>query len=65
MVSLVVSTIVYFVAAYYIRRYLEEEIGIEKGMTRGVTVFLGAAAIAYGVAWLIDVAFPGQALHLL
>jgi hypothetical protein len=53
MLGLVVSTIVFFVAAYFIKRYLEE-MGIPKGMTRSVSVFVLALAIAYGVAWIVD-----------
>jgi hypothetical protein len=53
MLGLVVSTIVFFVAAYFIKRHLEE-MGIPKGMTRSVSVFVLALAIAYGVAWIVD-----------
>ena len=53
MLGLVVSTIVFFAAAYFIKRYLEE-MGIPKGMTRSVSVFVLALAIAYGVAWIVD-----------
>lgn len=53
MLSLVVSTVAFLVASYFIRRYLEE-MGIPKGMTRGMTVFVLALAVAYGVAWLVD-----------
>ena len=52
MSSIVISTIAYFIAAYYIKRHLEE-MGIPKGMTRGMVVFIGAAAISYGVAYLV------------
>ena len=52
MTSIVVSTIAYFVAAYYIKRHLVE-MGIPKGMTRGMVIFIGAAAISYGVAYLV------------
>jgi hypothetical protein len=52
MTSIVVSTIAYFIAAFYIKRHLEE-MGIPKGMTRGMVVFIGAAAISYGVAYLV------------
>jgi VIT1/CCC1 family predicted Fe2+/Mn2+ transporter len=51
--SIVVSTIVYFVAAFFISRYLEET-GIPKGMTRSISVFVLALAVAYGVAWVVD-----------
>jgi hypothetical protein len=53
MTSIVVSTIAYFVAAFFIKRYLVE-MGIPKGMTRGLVIFIGAAAISYGVAYLVD-----------
>ena len=53
MVSLVVSTIAFFVAAYFIKRHLDD-MGIPKTMTRGVVVFILAATISYAVAWLID-----------
>ena len=51
--SLVVSTIVFFVAAYFIKRQLDE-MDIPKGMTRSVTIFVLALAAAYGVAWFVD-----------
>jgi len=55
--SLVISTVVYFVAAYFIKRYLVE-MGIPKGMTRGMVVFIGAAAISYGAAYLVNLVVP-------
>jgi len=55
MTAIVVSTIVYFVAAYYIKRYLVE-MGIPKGVTRGSVIFVGAAAISYGAAYLVGLA---------
>jgi hypothetical protein len=58
MVGLVVSTIAYFVAAYFIRRHLEE-MGIPKGMTRGISVFVLALAVAYAVAWLVNLIAGG------
>jgi hypothetical protein len=53
MTSIVVSTVVYFVAAYFIKRQLEE-MGIPKGMTRGSVIFVLAAAVSYGAAYLVD-----------
>jgi hypothetical protein len=52
MTNIVVSTIAYFVAAFYIKRYLVE-MGIPKGMTRGMVVFVGAAVVSYGVSYLV------------
>jgi hypothetical protein len=46
MLSLVFSTIAFFVASYYLRRYLED-LGIPKGMTRGALIFSIAVALSY------------------
>ena len=53
MVSLVVSTIAFFVASYFIKRYLND-MGVPKTMTRGLVVFVLALAVAYGVAFVVD-----------
>lgn len=53
MLSLIVSTIVFFVASYFLKKKFDE-MEVPKGMTRGFTIFVLAAAISYGVAWLID-----------
>ena len=53
MASLILSTIAFFVASYFIKRYLED-IGIPKGMTRALVIFVFAALIAYGVAFVVD-----------
>ena len=53
MLSLVVSTIVFFVARFFINRKFEE-MDLPKGMTRSMMVFCIAVAIAYGVAAAID-----------
>jgi len=50
---ILVSTAVYFIAAYFIKRQLEE-MGIPKGMTRATVVFVLAAVSAYGAAYLVD-----------
>ena len=52
-VSIVVSTIAFFVASYFIKRWMEEN-DIPKGMTRGITIFTLAVALAYGAGWLVD-----------
>jgi hypothetical protein len=54
--SFFVSTVVFFIAGYFIRRYLDD-MGIPKTMTRGVVVFVAALMIAYGVAYVIDLVF--------
>jgi hypothetical protein len=51
--SLIASTIAFFVASYFIKRWMDEN-DIPKGMTRNLTVFALAIAVAYGIAWLVD-----------
>ena len=51
--SLVVSTIVYFIAAFFIKRRFED-MGLPKGMTRSLMVFCFALAVAYGAAAGVD-----------
>ena len=51
--SLVASTIAFFVASYFIKRWMEEN-DIPRGMTRSVTIFVLAVALAYGVGWIVD-----------
>ena len=53
MLSLVLSTVAYFVASVSIRRYLED-MGIPKDMTRGLVVFVLSLAVAYGVGSLVN-----------
>jgi VIT1/CCC1 family predicted Fe2+/Mn2+ transporter len=53
MLSIVVSTIAFFVAAFFIKRWLDD-MGIPKTMTRNVVVFVAAALISYGVAFVVD-----------
>jgi len=53
MLSLVLSSVAFFMAAYFIKRYLEN-MGIPKGMTRGLVVICLAVLISYSVAWIVD-----------
>ncbi|MGA8865198.1 MAG: hypothetical protein WBM09_01710 [Gallionella sp.] len=53
MPNLVISTIVFIIAAWFARRYLEEQ-GIPKGMTRGVVVFFFASLVSWGAGDLVD-----------
>lgn len=53
MLSLIASTIVFFVASYFIKRYLDR-IDIPKSMTRSLVIFCLALALSYGVAVLVD-----------
>lgn len=52
-IGLILSTIVYFVAAHYIKRYLDES-GIAKSMARSLATFALAVAVAYAVAFIVD-----------
>jgi hypothetical protein len=51
--GLVVSTVAFFVAVFYIRRSLDDT-GIPPGMTRSLVVLIGASAVSYAVAFLVD-----------
>jgi hypothetical protein len=53
MLSVALSTIVFFVSSYYLNRYLED-MGIPKGMTRGALIFTIALAVSYVVALAAD-----------
>ena len=53
MTSLVISTIVFFVAAFSIKRWLDG-MDIPKGMTRSIVIFVAAAVVSYGVAYVVD-----------
>jgi VIT1/CCC1 family predicted Fe2+/Mn2+ transporter len=53
MTSLVISTIVFFVAAFFVKRWLDG-MDIPKGMTRSIVIFVAAAVVSYGVAYLVD-----------
>ena len=57
MLSLFVSTIAYFVAAHFIKRYLDD-IEIPKGMTRSAVIFCLALGVAYATAFVVDRLFP-------
>jgi hypothetical protein len=53
MTGIVLSTLAFFVASFFIRRYLDE-IGVSKTMTRSLVVFILALAVAYVVAFITD-----------
>ena len=50
--SLIVSTIAFFAASYFIKRWMDEN-DIPKGPTRSISIFVLAAAVSYGVGWLV------------
>ena len=51
--NLIVSTIVFFVALWYLNGYLDEQ-EIGKGMTRGILVFVLASAVSWGAGEMVD-----------
>ena len=53
MLSIIISTIVFFIAGWYIKRYLDD-MEIPKGMTRGVLIFSLAAAVSWGVGSAVN-----------
>ena len=55
MLTLIVSTIAFFVAAFFVKRWLDG-MDIPKSATRSIVIFVAASAISYGVAYLLDLA---------
>ncbi|MDX8400837.1 MAG: hypothetical protein R8K20_11420 [Gallionellaceae bacterium] len=51
--NLVISTVVFFVGAWYIHRYLENQ-DIPKGMTRSILVFVLASVASWGAGTASD-----------
>ena len=51
--SLIVSTIAFFVASYFFKQWCDQQ-DVPKGMTRSIMIFAVAAAVSYGVAYLVD-----------
>jgi hypothetical protein len=53
MLSLVLSTVVFFAATFFTRRYLDD-MGIPRTASRAIIVFVIALAAAYGFGALVD-----------
>jgi len=53
MLSFTISTVVFFVAAYVLHRYLDEW-GLDKGRTRTLLVMVIASVISYGSMYLVE-----------
>ena len=51
--NLIVSTLVFFIAAWYIRRYLDEQ-EMPKGMTRSILAFTFAYSLSWGAGEVAD-----------
>jgi hypothetical protein len=52
MLSLTISTIVFFVSAWFLNSYLDAQ-GLSKGLTRGMMVVL-ASLMSWGAGWAVD-----------
>jgi len=53
MLNIIISTIVFFVAAWFLNRYLDTQ-GIPGGMTRGVLVLVLASLVSWGAGEMVD-----------
>lgn len=53
MPNFIISTIVFFIAAWYINRHLDEH-EIPKGMTRGLLVLVLASLVSWGAGEIVD-----------
>lgn len=53
MLSLVLSTVVFFVAAYLLNRHLDQE-GLDRGMLRKILVGMVATVVSVGAGWALD-----------
>jgi hypothetical protein len=51
--NLIISTLVFFIAVWYINRMLDEQ-ELPGGMTRGVLVFVLASMLSWGAGELVD-----------
>lgn len=53
MLNLAISTIVFFVAAWFLNGYLDQQ-EIPKGLTRGVVVLVLASLMSWVAGWAVD-----------
>lgn len=51
--NIAISTIVFVIAAWFVRRKLDEQ-GLPQGMTRGLLVFILAYAVSWASGELVD-----------
>ncbi len=51
--NLIISSLVFFIAIWYIRRYLNEQ-EIPKGMTRAILLFTLASLVSWGAGTAAD-----------
>lgn len=53
MSNLIISTIVFFIAAWFANRYLDTQ-EIPKGMTRGILIFVAAFLVSWATGEMVD-----------
>ncbi len=53
MLGLILSTVVFFVASWYLKRYMNEQ-EIPEGMTRGILIFTLATSISWGTWAMVN-----------
>ena len=51
--SIVVSTIAFFVASFYLKRHFDQS-DLPQGMTRNTLVFALALIVSYAIGWAVD-----------
>ncbi|BBJ24646.1 hypothetical protein [Candidatus Nitrotoga sp. AM1P] len=51
--NLIISTIVFFIVAWYVRRFLNEQ-GMHNGTKRGILVFAIASVVSMGAGEAVD-----------
>jgi hypothetical protein len=59
MLNLIISTVVFFIAARLLNRYLDEQ-GVPKGMGRALTVMALASLMSWGVCWTLEWTQSGE-----
>ncbi|MEO8343272.1 MAG: hypothetical protein ABI536_05580 [Gallionella sp.] len=53
MLNLIISTIVFFIAAWFANRYLDTQ-EIPKGMTRGILILVVASLVSWAAGEMVD-----------
>lgn len=53
MLGIVVSTLAFFIAGYFLRRWAAAN-DFPKGMTLNISIFVAALAVAYAIAGIVD-----------
>jgi len=53
MAGIIASTIAFFIATFYIKRYFDGT-DLPKGMTRNAVIFALALVVSYAVGWAVD-----------